>query len=117
MLRFYDLWRRGRMDPAEALRRAQIGFRTTTNGEKHDYAAQLTAASRANGDSPRACILLAAAYRGSSHEERDAAAPRHWAGFAHFGPSPTLGPARRRPADRIEVLARREDFGGLGAAY
>ena len=37
MARFYDLWRKEGLTPAEALRQAQRWLRDTTNGEKRAY--------------------------------------------------------------------------------
>jgi hypothetical protein len=37
LARFYELWRKERMDPTEALRQAQQWVRDTTNGQKRDH--------------------------------------------------------------------------------
>lgn len=37
MIRFYKFWRKDNLEPAEALRKAQLWVRDTRNGQKAEY--------------------------------------------------------------------------------
>lgn len=74
MTRFYELWRVEQLSPPEALRRAQLWLRDSTNAEKHERYPALT---QAGPDTPSA--------RRHWRELRSHAHPVHWAGFVYTG--------------------------------
>lgn len=81
MTRFYDHWRAG-APPAEALRRAQIWVRDTSNEEKTRF---LDAAADEGRLSPAAADTLLDALLPAEPAARDEAHIADWAAFAHFG--------------------------------
>ncbi len=85
MVRFYDLWRGDDLPPAEALRRAQIWLRDTTNAQKADYfGTELPELNSTRMPEPLADALFKqAALR--KPDERAFAHPFHWAAFAFTG--------------------------------
>jgi CHAT domain-containing protein len=76
MARFYELWRRQGLDPAEALRQAQRWMRDTPNADKRDHFPDVSALADASVPS-RARTFW--------EEARSHAHPYHWAAFTYFG--------------------------------
>jgi len=85
MVRFYNLWRGEGLDPAEALRQAQIWLRDTTNAEKAEYfGTELPELNGTRMPEPLADALFKqVALR--KPDERAFAHPFHWAAFAFTG--------------------------------
>jgi CHAT domain-containing protein len=85
MVRFYDLWRRDGLPPMEALRRAQIWLRDTTNAEKAAYfGTELPELNATKMPLPLADALFKEAAL-LEPDERSFAHPFHWAAFAFTG--------------------------------
>jgi CHAT domain-containing protein len=85
MVRFYDLWRGDRLAPMEALRRAQIWLRDTTNAEKAAYfGTELPELTATKMPVPLADALFKEAAL-LEPDERSFAHPFHWAAFAFTG--------------------------------
>jgi CHAT domain-containing protein/tetratricopeptide (TPR) repeat protein len=76
MIRFYELWRRQGLEPAEALRQAQRWMRDTPNAVKRDHFPGVSALEGAS-------VPLRA--RNLWEEARSHANPYQWAAFAYFG--------------------------------
>ncbi len=76
MARFYYLWLKDGLDPADALRDAQLWLRDSTNREKaaffDQYSIPFPKRPPATG-------------RSLWEEGRSDASPARWAGFAYFG--------------------------------
>jgi CHAT domain-containing protein/tetratricopeptide (TPR) repeat protein len=90
MERFYRLWREDGMEPAEALRQAQMWLRDTTNEQKREYfvAAWFNNAvdTGLNQDVDiefQMRSLLASWAK--TQDDHEYAHPIHWAGFAYVG--------------------------------
>ncbi|MCB0615645.1 MAG: CHAT domain-containing protein, partial [Phaeodactylibacter sp.] len=85
MFRFYHLWRKEGLQPSEALRKAQIWLRNTTNEEKavffKDYLVTLPD-SQAPADAVDSFIRSLAT---PSIQTSDFAHPFHWAAFKYVG--------------------------------
>src|SRR5436309_4025668 len=84
MTRFYELWRKGGMEPVAALRAAQLWVRDTTNRDKAEYykefvpQLQTTAAKMAGSTAERLyqeIVLEEPDFRQFAH-------PYYWAGFS-----------------------------------
>jgi CHAT domain-containing protein len=73
MARFYDLWKGQGLEPAEALRRAQLWVRDTSNGEKRAYLE-----AKLGEDLPDSPAW-------SRPEENDFSHPFYWAAFTYTG--------------------------------
>jgi len=88
MVRFYEFWRKDKLEPAEALRQAQIWVRDTSNGKKAEYfGGFLPEFSQA--DSQRLPVHLAdMLYKASLSarpDENDFEHPFYWAAFTFTG--------------------------------
>jgi tetratricopeptide (TPR) repeat protein len=77
MARFYQLWRRNGLAPAEALRQAQRWLRDSGNGDKRSAFPHLAELA------PRRPLAGAAASLWARAREHDD--PVHWAAFTHLG--------------------------------
>jgi CHAT domain-containing protein len=86
MARFYELWRGEGLGPPEALRRAQIWMRDTTNGEKETYfkhaIAHYQEPHRMSGTAAREGLKQ---IRFANPDERSFAHPFYWAAFGYTG--------------------------------
>jgi CHAT domain-containing protein/tetratricopeptide (TPR) repeat protein len=93
LVRFYDLWRVEGLVPPEALPRAQIWVRDTTNKEKTDYFSQflpeLTGAAAGVAPNNTSHAVAQALYLklmlDYEPDQRDFAHPYHWAAFGFTG--------------------------------
>jgi CHAT domain-containing protein len=93
LVRFYDLWRLEGLVPPEALRRAQIWVRDTTNKEKADYFSQfvpaLTGAAAGGAPNDASPAVAQGLYLelmlDYEPDQRDFAHPYHWAAFGFTG--------------------------------
>jgi hypothetical protein len=85
MARFYDLWRGEGLEPPEALRRAQIWLRDSTNAEKEAFFRQALpelGATRLAERTARAAFWDVVTRR---PDARDFAHPFYWAAFSYIG--------------------------------
>ena len=87
MVRFYEFWRKDDIEPAEALRQAQIWVRDNTNGQKAKYFGSfLPEFGRINDHLP--VDLASDLYRKLSlrpSDENDFEHPFYWAAFTYTG--------------------------------
>lgn len=79
MARFYRYWQQEEYDPAEALRRAQLWLRDTSNQQLRDEHPEILALAGPN---------LSSDYRGFWETARGFARAYHWAAFIYVGHSP-----------------------------
>ena len=84
VLAFYDLWRLEDARPAEALQLAQQWLRDTSNAQKAEYFAEMTAAAGSTPLAELAAALHATAAFAEPEERRHADA-EHWAAFGLVG--------------------------------
>jgi tetratricopeptide (TPR) repeat protein len=86
MARFYDFWRDDKIEPVEALRRAQQWVRDTTNREKKDYFIQefvLDMLAGHAGDNVSDLLIRELVL--PDPDSRDYAHPFNWAAFSYVG--------------------------------
>jgi CHAT domain-containing protein len=87
MARFYEGWRGEGLEPPEALRRAQLWLRETTNGERARYYKRfLPEFDRLSAGLP--VYVADALYKASvlaRPDENDFAHPFYWAAFTYTG--------------------------------
>lgn len=84
--RFYDLWRIEGVQPSEALRRAQLWLRDSTNKEKVEYFKGIL--GEFGGDGRLSAEAVAELYKAVSllePLERSFAQTYFWAAFCYFG--------------------------------
>ena len=87
MAQFYELWRKKYMEPAAALRAAQLWVRDTTNREKAQYFKAFIPELQASAFR-MASTTAERLYQNVVIEEpdgREFAHPYYWAGFSYFG--------------------------------
>jgi CHAT domain-containing protein len=85
MARFYDLWRDEGLQPSEALRKAQIWLRDTTNGEKEEYFKKsLSEYQRVKMPETSAREALHQMLL-HNKDERSFTHPFYWAAFGYWG--------------------------------
>lgn len=85
---FYSFWRHGAPDAAQALRRAQIWMRDTTNGEKVRAAEEARHGLSRPGSPwwpPETACAILAKLGSRNPENRDFSHPSHWGAFHYAG--------------------------------
>lgn len=88
MVRFYELWRRDDLEPAEALRQAQIWVRDTSNGQKAEYfAGFLPEFGKTDGQRlpMHPADMLYKEFIAKNPDENDFEHPFYWAAFGYTG--------------------------------
>ncbi len=85
MMKFYDLHRSSKVEPAEALRRAQLWLRDSTSRSLRDFVAVMRSNGRlTNGQEATMISAIDAAQRAGGND-RPFSHPFHWAPFQYFG--------------------------------
>ena len=88
MIRFYEFWRIGNLEPAEALRQAQIWVKDTTNGQKAAYFRNfLPEFGRSDNQRLPVCLvdMLYKRFVFENPDENDFEHPFYWAAFGYTG--------------------------------
>jgi CHAT domain-containing protein len=80
---FYDLWRIKKLEPAQALRQAQIWMRDTTDAEKLKYFKDVRAGKQTVRMAKATATHLQ--LHMSNSEQRTYQHPFHWAAFGFLG--------------------------------
>ncbi|NER83479.1 MAG: CHAT domain-containing protein, partial [Leptolyngbya sp. SIO1D8] len=87
--RFYDYWRQDGLHPSEALHRAEIWVRDTTNGEKITYFERFMPYSMPQLSTDKMAGQVAdflwKELMLENCDERSFAHPFHWAAFTYVG--------------------------------
>jgi CHAT domain-containing protein len=84
MMKFYDLHRSGKVEPATALRRAQLWLRDSTSASLRDFVAQMGSDGRLT-EAQKATMLSAIGGGAGTSDERLFSHPFYWAPFQYFG--------------------------------
>jgi CHAT domain-containing protein/tetratricopeptide (TPR) repeat protein len=84
MMKFYDLHRSGKIEPATALRRAQLWLRDSTSASLRDFVAQMGSGGRLT-EAQKATMLSAIGGGSGTNHERPFSHPFYWAPFQYFG--------------------------------
>jgi len=84
MMKFYDLHRSSKIEPATALRSAQLWLRDSTSASLRDFVAQMRGNNRLTREQ-EATMVSAIVAAATSGGERPFSHPFYWAPFQYFG--------------------------------
>lgn len=85
MMKFYDLHRSGKVEPATALRRAQLWLRDSTNGTLRDFVAQMRGGGRLTPEQEATMVTAIDDTARAGGGDRPFSHPYHWAAFQYYG--------------------------------